>query len=374
MDTYYNEFLNGFYSEQSSHKDDSYRGAWRDLMDQCFGTSDFYSANLKELGWEAHEVVANCVPLQRKWARDHNLRLWAGYPVQCWLGGTKQWLSAVVRAQIKWFKPDVLYVQDLSWPDRQLLLWAKSKVPLLVGQHASLVARDLTFDLYDLVVSSLPNVLNLALGHGAAGEYLKLAFEPKILNRLHRYHNPWPVVHVGGYGLIHNERNTLLEKVANQIRIDFWGYGVENLRKESPVRKNYHGEAWGLKMHEIRHNSLIVLTGHISEVADRFANNMTLYEATGVGACLVTDLKENLPRIFEPEQEVVTYRHAEECGEKVRHLLDHEEERAHIAKRGQERTLREHNYHQRMKELVSILQRHLSISGRSGMRSKMVQN
>jgi spore maturation protein CgeB len=228
---------------------------------------------------------------------------------------------------------------------------------------------DLNFELYDLIVSSLPNILDLAVSHGIACEYLKLAFEPRMLERLHRHPNPWKVVHIGGYGPVHDERNALLEEVARQIPMDFWGYGVDNLGSNSRIRERYHGEAWGLKMHEIRHNSLIVLTGHISKVADGFANNMTLYEATGVGACLVTDLKENLPKIFEPEQEVVTYRYAEECAERVRYLLDHEEERARIAKRGQERTLREHTYCKRMKELAGVLQKHLSISGRSRMRS-----
>jgi spore maturation protein CgeB len=342
--------------------------AWRDLMDQAFGTADFYSVSLKEAGCDAHEVVANCLPLQLRWAREHKFRLWTVYPLHRGLRRMRGWESAVLRAQIEWFKPDVVYVQDLNLPDRQFLEWARSKVPLLVGQHASEIVADYNFDLYDLIVSSLPNILDVAVSNGVSGEYLKLAFEPRILERLKRNSEPLQVVHVGGYGPIHNERNALLEKVARQIPIDFWGYGLDNLELNSPVRQRYHGEAWGLKMYEIRHNSRIVLTGHISAVAGRFANNATLYEATGVGACLVADLKENLSSILEPEQEVVTYRNAEECVERVRYLLDHEEERASIAKRGQERTLREHTYRERMKELADILQKYLSIAGRSRVR------
>ncbi len=74
-----------------------------------------------------------------------------------------------------------------------------------------------------------------------------------------------------------------------------------------------------------------------------------------MGACLITDWKENLHTIFEPEEEVVTYCTANELIEKVKYLLANNRERLKIAKAGQERTLKEHNYHNRMKELLEIL-------------------
>ena len=49
---------------------------------------------------------------------------------------------------------------------------------------------------------------------------------------------------------------------------------------------------------------------------------MRLFEATGAGACLITDRKVNLPAMFEPDVEVVTYSSVEECSEKVRYLLE----------------------------------------------------
>lgn len=101
-------------------------------------------------------------------------------------------------------------------------------------------------------------------------------------------------------------------------------------------------------------SSQITINNHI-DVAGRFANNMRLYEATGVGACLVTDVKENLHELFKPDIEIVGYAGVEELVEKVRYLLTHEAERAAIARSGQERTLREHTYRHRMQELMAIL-------------------
>ena len=68
IDTYYHGFLRAFCAQHADLSDRPYAEQWRILMDQCFGTADFYSINLRKLGHDAHEVVANCEPLQRRWA------------------------------------------------------------------------------------------------------------------------------------------------------------------------------------------------------------------------------------------------------------------------------------------------------------------
>ena len=359
VDTYYPAFLRNFYARHPNLSRQPYTEHWRILMDQCFGTADFYSANLQKLGHDAHEVVANCAALQRQWTREHAFHLWAAYPLYRPLGCLKGWQMAVLQAQVEWFKPDVLYVQNLNWPTHRFLQWTRSKVHLIVGQHATLISRARFLNGYDLILSFPPNIVAHFRHQNIPCEYFRVGFESSILQRLSRNPTPWSVVHMGGYGPIHNERNALLEAVARQVPVDFWGYVVENLAPDSPIRHRYHGEAWGLDMYQIRHNSRIVLTGHISSVAGQFVGNMTLYEATGVGACLVTDMKDNLSQLFEPDREVVAYTSAEDCVEKVCYLLEHEDERAAIAKAGQERTLREHTYYHRMQELVDIVRKYL---------------
>ena len=59
--------------------------------------------------------------------------------------------------------------------------------------------------------------------------------------------------------------------------------------------------------------------------------------------------------MFPPGKEVVAYRTPEECVELVRYYLDHDAERERIARAGQDRTLREHTCHQRMRRLVDIV-------------------
>ncbi len=82
---------------------------------------------------------------------------------------------------------------------------------------------------------------------------------------------------------------------------------------------------------------------------------MRLFEATGVGACLLTDRKDNLASLFEPDREVVTYGSAEEAVEKYRYLADNPRERATIAAAGQRRTLRDHGFDRRAARIDEIL-------------------
>ena len=117
-------------------------------------------------------------------------------------------------------------------------------------------------------------------------------------------------------------------------------------------------------MYEAIQRSRITLNRHaIIEVGSPrdscCAANMRLYEATGVGTCLVTDAKENLCEMFEPTREVVTYTNARDCVEKIQHYLTHERERKVVAEAGRRRTMRDHTYDARMCELLDYLVRYL---------------
>jgi spore maturation protein CgeB len=132
---------------------------------------------------------------------------------------------------------------------------------------------------------------------------------------------------------------------------------VSQIPPSAFIRRSYVGPAWGREMFQVLRNSLLTLNHHGD--LRPFANNMRLFEATGVGTLLITDWKENLHEMFEPGKEVIAYRTSEECAELVRYYLEHEDEGTEIARAGQQRTLREHTYYQRVQELVDIVEGHL---------------
>jgi spore maturation protein CgeB len=78
-----------------------------------------------------------------------------------------------------------------------------------------------------------------------------------------------------------------------------------------------------------------------------------------VGTLLLTDQLEGLSDLFVPGREVITYTDADDLVEKARLYLAREDERAAVAAAGQVRTLREHGYGPRMRELAAILEGHL---------------
>jgi spore maturation protein CgeB len=122
---------------------------------------------------------------------------------------------------------------------------------------------------------------------------------------------------------------------------------------------DYYGDQFrpqvvALDYFKVLGRSKLNINKHIDCAGD-YAGNVRLFEATGMGACLITDWKINLPEMFEPDTEIVTYRTSEECEEKVRYLLDHESERQAIAASGQRRTLRDHTYAKRTEQLDEII-------------------
>ena len=111
-------------------------------------------------------------------------------------------------------------------------------------------------------------------------------------------------------------------------------------------------------MYDILRRSKISLNQHgfIALVHDT-ANNMRLYEATGMGSLLLTDAKSNLGSMFDVGREIITYASPDECIAQIHHYLAHEDQRARIAAAGQRRTLACHNYFKRTGEILDLIMR-----------------
>jgi glycosyltransferase involved in cell wall biosynthesis len=128
---------------------------------------------------------------------------------------------------------------------------------------------------------------------------------------------------------------------------------------DAQIARRTRPPVFGVKMFQTLRRSRVVLNTHI-DVSPSNASNMRLFEATGVGTCLLTDWKENLAELFEPDKEVLTYSSAAECVEKIRYILAREDERRAIAAAGQRRTLREHNFDNRAARIDEIIKEYFA--------------
>jgi len=336
-------------------------------LGQGFGTADFYSRNLKALGCEAEEIIPNNEILQRRWALENGVRLdksllarvLTKLPFSIKLFPEQDVLLTILEAQIKKARPDVLYVQNLSYCPPDFLKRMKRYARLVAGQIACPLPPPGYLQNFDLILTSFPHYVANFRKMGIKSEYFKIAFEPAMLEKIGEQEKKFPCTFVGGIGPAHKQGTVLLEELARKVEMDFFGYGAETLDDDSPIIPKHHGEVWGLDMYQALSASQITINRHI-DVAENYANNMRLYEATGCGAMLITDYKDNLHELFILDKEVVTYSTVEEAVEKIRYYLAHEDERLAIAEAGQQRTRSEHTYYQRMAELVQIIDRHLT--------------
>ena len=366
IDTYYPKFLRSFRKNNSDISKLSYVKHRDRLLSTYFGTSDFFSFNLKPLGWQAEDLIVNDEELQRKWAKENGAVVKEGrlisrfksLPYVNKLFGRPQWIQQIVVAQVKRYKPDIVYCQNLSVLDPATLTKIKGLCRLLVGQIACPKPPNEYLKKYDLIVSSFPHYVKEFKQMGLESEYQKLAFESRILNKIGKQKRIYDVTFIGSFTPDHSEGTKVLEEVAKKIPVHVWGQGLEYLSPNSSLRKNYHGEAWGLGMYKILAQSKIVINRHIS-VSSNYANNMRLYEATGIGAMLITDKKINLKDLFNIGTEIEEYKDSKDLSDKIKYFLENDIERIKIAKAGQLRTLKDHNYPVRMKELNQLILKYL---------------
>jgi spore maturation protein CgeB len=365
IDTDYPAFLQWLYAQDPSLKHKTYEQQMQVRAESLFACGVSYSSNLRKLGYEAHHIFFNNEHMQTAWAREHGRQINTRWQFRFrrgfvpWLSRAKDphWLYDILTAQIQYYKPDVLLNNYLPLSTAYFRNM-KPYVRLLVGSHGSPLPKDRDFGVYDLMLSVVENFVDYFRRAGVNSELLRLGFEPLVLEKLNGAARSIPVSFVGQLTRDHASRQHWLEYLCQRLPVQVWMPSKHGLRHDSPVMRYHQGAVWGLEMYEIFHQSLITLNHHI-DVADAYAGNGRLFEATGIGTLLVTDWKKNLHEMFEPGREVVAYRSAEECAAMVQYYLEHAEEREAIARAGQQRTLRDHTYYQRMQEFVDIVQQYL---------------
>jgi hypothetical protein len=377
----YPDFLRNLYLNTPDLVEASYREQMRARNDSLFGVADFYSRNFIAQGHEAVECHVNNRWLQYTWAREHDIKVTtpAQPTARSWrrylkgiggrartilrhlssgsgLIGISEWDVRILRSQIEEFRPDVILNQEM-YLVRSPVLNRVGHGAKIVGQNAAILPEGENYSAYDLLISSLPNYVEFFRKFGKPAALNRLAFEPKVLEALGRQpERDIPLSFVGSLSPNHAERIAFLEYVARRSPLKVWGNGIERLPASSPLHASYQGEAWARDMYQILRRSKVTLNKHI-DIAENMANNMRLYEATGMGAALLTDNKANLSEIFIPDEQVVAYDNEEDCVRKIDMLLGDETRRAGIAVAGQRQAVEVQNYSNRVSEMLQLFDR-----------------
>src|SRR5204863_3097483 len=224
--------------------------------------------------------------------------------------------------------------------------------PILVGQVGLVPSRGEDWSVYDLMISQLASIVRSFRALGVRSEVCHLAFEPAILDALPAA--PAADIDVSFVGTVsadHRQRIALLMAVAERHNLKLWGNLPQALPAASPLHRCFQGEVWGADMYQVLRRSKVTLNSHI-DMAGREAGNMRLFEATGVGAFLLTDFKDNLHTLFAPDREVAVWRSVGDCLNVIGRALGDGGSRAAIARAGHARTMARHTYRHRAAEIL----------------------
>jgi spore maturation protein CgeB len=400
VSTLYPEYLKSYYQKFPVIHTLTYQQQYKHLLDDAAEFVSSYTRNFNRISVQTQCIISNALPLQNTWRIENGI-------------DTKD-EKTLIYHQIKEFEPDVLWIENIKYIEEGFIHTAKSNNPsikLVIGYHcAPYNSREAqNFKLLNFVLTCTPGFKQNFEQLGIKSYLVYHAFDPEILSQLtdsreNTYSNN--LVFSGSLflgGGFHDKRTALIEKIIEQ-NIDIKIYCnlekkyklfakkiaynlfkvIEKLKlrnytgripvlqklenySKSPIAKyskqltnSVHEPVFGLQMLNLLKDARIALNIH-GEVAGNYAGNMRLFEATGVGTCLLTDYKENISDLFDINSEIVVYKDINDCIEKIKWLLDHPVECGNIAKAGQKRTLASHSVGQRCNLIAKIIEDELNL-------------
>ena len=392
--SFYRLYLNDYYSRNPDTLGKSYRDQQADLFSEGYGWSDFFSRRLNNMGNEAIEIIANAEPLQSAWARENN-------------PGNEN----LILAQLKKFRPEVVFFQDTINYSSRFIQQLRNEVPslkLVIGHVCSPWSAEQgeVYSHYDLILTCSPGFQPFFERKGIKNRLFYHAFEENLIPQSTDYQSEpdYAMIFIGSFlqsRVFHDSRIKLIEAVLKEnlpltvysdlqpdrqynlavrqlsylsvrslraLGLDSLIRNVPALKKASLLsdfprrvqfsdafRKNLVSKpVFGKEMLALLAKSRISLNIH-GGISGEYAANVRLFEVTGAGSLLLTDSKKNISDLFAPGEEIVTYENTEDCISKIKWLLDHPGECRKIALAGQKRTLRDHTVRQRVELLNEII-------------------
>lgn len=358
-----------------------------------YGVYPYY---LSSLGYECEEFFYNIEPLQQTWSKENGIE---------WIGSS--YIQRNTLEKLRQFKPDIVFITGtefgISWlsaarkacPSIRLFVrWCAISVPV-----ASLRG-------YDLILTSTRGLEHKMRDGGLNVERLPFAFDPRILDEIkNRGEKNIPLSFIGQINFskgFHLNRAQIISRLIDEDLITPFIQRPISLKYELYLRtirrarlmtshfgltaaavaswpvigrhlatddyvdlsiarkiaRKTQGPRYGLEMYRALARSLATFNIHIDAAGD-YVGNVRMYEATGVGTCLLTDWKKDLKEFFEIDSETVAYSCADEAVEKARWLAQNPRECMAIGDAAQKRVLREHTYEHRALCLHKIFCDHL---------------
>lgn len=392
ISVFYKEYLEEFYNKYQNTNELTYNEHYNLLISEAAESGASYTNNFNAIGIETRAIVSNNRNLQQKWAEENN-----SYDLTN---------EDLIIKQIDSFQPNTIWLEDKNLLNKKFIGRIRNEcsyVNLIFTYHCAPFAPEFAekLKLVDFVLTCTPGFIENYVRIGVKSYLIYHGFDSLVLNKLPEKREIVENLTFSGSlylgGGYHDQRTRIIEKILqNGISIGIYGNLESNTRTiakrlvyqaykflknlglnkiktielffkryenflNTPIKgyskelkKSAHRPVFGIEMYKLLHSSNITLNIH-GEVAGDYAGNLRMFEATGVGTCLLTDNKSNMRDLFDLDNEVVVYDNEDDCIEKIKWLLANPEICKKIAIAGQKKTLAQHTIENRCKLIHEII-------------------
>jgi len=356
--------------------DNDYQSILRKLLDEKFYQSNGMAQAFNRLGYDTRIIVPEAYNLQVLWAKKHSIFLyfkWFFNKISRRLkfDNNSDYRFAylddsfeILYHQVKDYKPEIVYFYSNILITRDQLDNLKSLGCKLVIQWTTPIWKhyNYPFQKFDLIISAAPQLVTYFSSIGLNSIYLQQCFDKDLLDKIAVNSNNYlgDVVFIGSFTLGHMSRFDYLEYLlASGVDVQIYGFGKENLPKDSLVSRAMKDPVFGVEMYKLYSKFKIALhfptTGNEKDFIDwsTHAGAKRIFEITGSGTCLITPYQNNLADLFDLENDIVCFKDKFELKNQIEFLLLNESRRNQIASNGKIKTTKFHSFDNRVCELVT---------------------
>ncbi len=372
------------------------------ICKECYGSIVEWPIELEKNGFEVSQYIYNLPVIQKKWASENKFSF-----------NEKNWEKGILEEQLKRDNPQILFIFNAAYFAYGYLNYLKAICPSIrrvITWYGSPMGSETIFKDYDIVFSNSHNLCANILALGVKSIFIPHAFSKKVFKYIDISNNrDIPFSFCGTLNKINNEhldRTLLIEYLQGQSNLQVWSdiedqtiwdklkvnffahvYDYIKFIRRYPLMqsinrvipflnkwenievrpnseafysfkfyRNVNSPCYGLDMFKILSRSKLTLNGHIKHTGVNSVN-MRLFEATGMGCCLLTDKRKILHQYFDVNNEICTYSCTEDALEKIKYLQENPKIMKKIGQAGQKRTLAEHTVEKQINILVKNLKK-----------------
>jgi spore maturation protein CgeB len=196
----------------------------------------------------------------------------------------------------------------------------------------------------DLALTAAPECVEWYEKEGCPALFFPEASDPSIFYPMTELPKLYDICFVGGRYGVREQIISALRRAGLQVTA--YGAGWEGGRLETADAPRLFAQS-----------KIVLGIGTIGHCEDFYALKMRDFDGPMSGSLYLTHANPDLDLVYCVGKEIVTYRSIDECIEKARWYIAHDEEREQIAEAGRRRAVADHTWDKRFGDLLESLGR-----------------